>query len=126
VRRWRGGGEWIEHYRSTLDAAPRQLERFMDGASWKLSHCRLDDFQMSSITSLLVANPQLTAVDLSGNSLQDRSVALLVEQLPASTPAAAGEEEPEPAPQVAPPGAASGGAAAEGGGADGMGEQEVD
>jgi hypothetical protein len=52
--------------------------------------------------------------------------ALLVEQLPASTPAAAGEEEPEPAPQVAPPGAASGGAAAEGGGADGMGEQEVD
>jgi len=85
VRRWRGGGEWIEHYRSTLDAAPRQLERFMDGASWKLSHCRLDDFQMSSITSLLVANPQLTAVDLSGNLLQDRSVALLVEQLRKTT-----------------------------------------
>lgn len=40
---------------------------------------------MSSITSLLVANPQLTAVDLSGNSLQDRSVALLVEQLRKTT-----------------------------------------
>ena len=57
----------------------------MDGTSWKLSHCRLDDFQMSSITSLLVANPQLTAVDLSGNLLQDRSVALLVEQLRKTT-----------------------------------------
>jgi hypothetical protein len=84
VSAWRGGqGE--EHYRSSLRVATQQLARRMDGDTWNLSHCRLSDSEMCSITVLLVDNPQLVKLDLSHNSLRDRSVTMLVEQLRKTT-----------------------------------------